>query len=565
MKKNVFIMSALALSALVATSCTKPNEEVQVGGEATVVLTAQLPNDLQNRANGPRRAAAKYGDGKTATTLDYAVYQVTDNAGTKTYTLMPTLGKTDEPINLSATVKLQLVNGNTYAVVFWADAPTSIYTFTAGANAATVTADYTYAAANVEAYDAFYAMKEFTLNGALQEIIDMKRPFAQLNIGTADLAASKAAGVEVTQASIKVKTYNTLDLIGGDVSGENEVSFALAALPTGETFPVSGYEYLTMNYLLMPADKKADNTITISYDNTAAGTRTFNNVPLQRNYRTNIYGNLLTGTAEFNIIIKPEFDGEKNIEVWDGTTVTEPALVGDAYIVTKAAEWAWLTGKTITKNITLTNDIDFGGYSIKPICPRGITFEGNDHILSNMNIVANPHDNYSVGLFYGTAMQGATLKNFTLKDTKVVSTNATNGYAGIVLGDAQGSQPVTIDNVHVLNGEVSGVQSVGGIVGFSSSSATLNISNCSVKSTKITNLSVANESGFVASLVGRVVGTANLSDCVLDDITIDAYYAARRGETSIDKVAAVNNTSSALTTSNITGEENVTVTKTAIE
>lgn len=75
MKKNLVIMSALALSALFATSCTKQNDDVQVGGEATVVLTAQLPSDIQNN-NGPRRKAAVYGDGKTATTLDYAVYQV---------------------------------------------------------------------------------------------------------------------------------------------------------------------------------------------------------------------------------------------------------------------------------------------------------------------------------------------------------------------------------------------------------------------------------------------------------------------------------------------------------
>ena len=563
MKKSLFI-AAITLSALCATSCTKGND-VQVGGESTVILTAQLPEGIQS--NGPRRKAAVYGDGKTATTLDYAVYQVTTDAtaGTKTYNLISSLGKTDVTINISATVTLQLINGNTYAIVFWADAPSSIYTFTADVNTATITADYTTATASAEAYDAFYALKEFTVNGAMQETVELKRPFAQLNIGTADLTAATTAGVTVTKAGIQVKTYKTLNLISGEVSNEEDVTFAQAALPTGETFPVIGYDYLTMNYLLMPVDKKADNNITISYDNAAAGTRTFNNVPLQRNYRTNIYGNLLTSSTTFNVVITPGFN-DGDITYWDGTSTSEPqkdATTG-AYQVSSAAEWAWLAKQTsLSSDIVITKDIDFCGHEVMSITLYGDkVFNGQNHTFSNLVLKNNElGDDKNAGLFaYATC---ATIKNLTVRKVKVISDYKDDASrAGVIIGGMQA--PLTLDNIHVIGAEISGVQSVGGLVGFSTESYKLTITNCSVDSTTITNRSVAGESGYVAGLVGRACGTNNtISNCKVSNTTITAYYATRRGEASIQPAIGVNS-GSTVNATDIDTSDKVVVTPIAI-
>ena len=560
MKKNLVIMSALALSALFATSCTKQNDDVQVGGEATVVLTAQLPSDIQNN-NGPRRKAAVYGDGKTATTLDYAVYQV--NATSGAWTKMDDFCKTGETINLSTTVKLQLVNGNTYAVIFWADAATSIYSF--DMDAMTVTADYSAATAGNEAYDAFYAVKTITVNGAMQETVELKRPFAQLNIGTADLAAATTAGVTVTKAGIKVNTYKTLNLKSGEVSDPADVEFALAALPTGETFPVAGYDYLTMNYLLMPVDKKADNTITISYDNTTASTRTFNNVPLQRNYRTNIYGNLLTSSTEFNVVITPGFDGNEPVYVWDGTTTIEPQKDANGnYLISNAAEWAWLAKQTnLYTNVYVTEDIDFQGHEVMSISIYGgKVFDGQNHTFSNLVLKNNElGDEKNAGLFgYATS---ATIKNLTVRKVKVISDYKDDASrAGVIIGGMQA--PLTLDNIHVIDAEISGVQSVGGLVGFSTESYELTITNCSVDSATITNRSVANESGYVAGLVGRACGTNNtISNCKVSNTTITAYYATRRGEASIQPAIGVNS-GSTVNATDIDASNNVIINKTVI-
>ena len=307
MKKSLLSVFAVAAGLLMATSCSNEREEVKTEGEAVVSFVAELPHSMVNRA--PKALAedvTTFGDGTTATNLNYAVYKVgTDGAWTEISDLSGS-----KTINLQTTVALKLVNGNKYAVAFWADAPSSIYTFDK-ANC-TITADYTNVATSDESLDAFYAVKEFTVNGSSQETVELYRPFAQLNIGTADLEESAKAGQEIAEAGITVKTYNTLSLKDGAVSGEADVTFAKATLPT-VTFPVTGYSYLTMNYLLMPADKSSDNTVTISYDNANVPDRVFNNVPLQRNYRTNIYGNLQTSTTEFNVIIKPEFDGTQLI------------------------------------------------------------------------------------------------------------------------------------------------------------------------------------------------------------------------------------------------------------
>ncbi len=566
MKKSLLSMFAVAAGLLMATSCSTKQEDVTTDGEATVTFTAQVPSGVNSRAPQEKTAATEFGDGTTATNLQYAVYQVTTDADNKeTWAEIVDLEGTATFTNLQATVSLKLVNGNTYAVAFWADATTadenSIYTF--DKKNCEITADYQGVATSNEKLDAFYAVKEFKVAGASQETVELHRPFAQLNIGTADLGAATAAGYTVNAAGVKVMVPNKLNLKDGSVSGAQEVTFAQAAVPEDKTFPVAGYSYLTMNYLLMSEDKTADNTVTISYDNKNVPERTFNNVPLQRNYRTNIYGNLLTSTTEFNVIIKPEFeDPDYVVEIWDGTTKTQPQVdANGAYLVTKAAEWAWLTGKTIgDHNITLTNDIDFEGKTITPICLCGVVFEGNNHVLSNMNIVAPAADNYSVGLFYGTAMQGATIQNLTVKGAKVTSTNPDKGMAAVILGDTQGNQPVNITNVHVLNGEVCGVKAVAGLVGFSASGMTLNVTNCSVKETTVKNLAVAGESSFVASLVGRVVGTANLTDCVVENNTIDAFYSAARGAATIDAIAGVNS-GAKLNTVNVTGAATVSVDK----
>ena len=42
----------------------------------------------------------------------------------------------------------------------------------------------------------------------------------------------------------------------------------------------------------------------------------FSNVPFRRNWRTNIYGNLLTGDVTYNIVIDPDWDDDFEISIF---------------------------------------------------------------------------------------------------------------------------------------------------------------------------------------------------------------------------------------------------------
>lgn len=527
MVKRFLSMFAIA-SMMLATSCTNDEfDSIQTGNEATVSFTAQLPDGLQTKSN--------YGDGTTATTLSYAVYKVTNDV----WTLCEDLGGDIDNFHITTTVSLRLVNGNTYAVVFWADAPRSIYTF--DSENIKVTANYTDVRSNQEELDAFFAVAT-TEPGVTSYEVKLKRPFAQLNIGTADLEKAAAAEVNVGQAGIAVSAYTSFDFKTQNVLGDAvSVTFGPENLPsTDKPFPVEGYKYLTMNYLLMPADKQ---TVDVTLNCEGVKSQTFQNVPLQRNYRTNIYGNLLTHNEGFEVEIEPDFDGDYNSN-GGGEYSSIPQIVDGYYEVANAEQFIWLTNNyqwQNTNGIKLVADIDFDGANVKPVIALNGTFDGQNHTMSNFAIGTSGS---GTGLFSGDNIGTITIQNVTFKNVKAVHPNAADahGYAGVVLGGVlQNSANVTLNNVIVDKAEVKGVQSVGGLVGLVSGTTTLSINNCQVINSNLSNYSMDGESGYVATLVGKYAGTVNITGNVVSkNNKVVGIYAGgtSRPENSIDEIAA---------------------------
>ena len=331
--------------AMIATSC---QQEVDLGVNAGETATVSF------NINAP--ASRAFSDGTTATVLQYAVY---DANGTELTALTKSLEKQNaETINISTTVNLQLVTGNTYAVIFWAAAPNAPYTVNFAEQ--TMTVDYSNAASNDENRDAFYKYHTFTVKGAQTETIELRRPFAQLNIGTNDYAAAASAGYTPETSSVTVKNiYKTLNLNEGNVSNPVAVTFAENAIPTGETFPVAGYDYLAMNYLLV--DERVNIEVEFSYKDAGAvqgeetKTRTVGSVPVERNHRTNLYGSILTSDVAINVIIKPEYETPDHVAealylaaaVGGEVTLTEDVVLTEPLNI-QANMTLNLNGKTIT-------------------------------------------------------------------------------------------------------------------------------------------------------------------------------------------------------------------------
>ena len=312
MKRYFKTITAVVLAALTTVACQKENfgDATPAGQEVDVTL------DLL----APQIGTKSYGDGTTAKTVYVHVYQQ-DADGNLTYiepaaegASLKTPSQSLTLNGLNATYSTRLVTGQTYTFVFWAQADNAPYTYNTATK--TITVNYASAAGNDESRDAFYnVLPNVKIEGAYTASVQLTRPFAQLNFGVTneDYAAAKAAGLEVTDAQVKLTNAATsLNLLDGTASGSEEVTFAAAALPT-ETLSAAGttYKYVAMDYVLVGKAKTlSDVTLTLTANDTQSTTPEYSwsNVPLQGNYRTNIVGNLFTSPAEVNITVDPAFD-----------------------------------------------------------------------------------------------------------------------------------------------------------------------------------------------------------------------------------------------------------------
>lgn len=311
--KKLLLHAAVLATMLTSISCSQ--EEVaggQAGDESVVTFTAQLPGSPQSKA---------IGDGMTATTLSYAVYA----QGTTT----PLITSEDEVTftNGQATISLRLASGRSYDLLFWADAydaEDSNAPYTVDFKTQTLTIDYDAAKtlSNDERRDAFFGTTTIEVKGAVNGNVTLKRPFAQLNIGTDDMkdAANTGLNTDSLRTSVTVKNvYKNLNLMNGGVGEYVTVTFEENDIPEGQ-FTANGntYDYLALNYLLVGTDKgvvDCEFTYTDGATNDSKTiSKTISNVPVQRNYRTNIFGSILTGAVDLGITIDPDFASDHNYE-----------------------------------------------------------------------------------------------------------------------------------------------------------------------------------------------------------------------------------------------------------
>ena len=390
MKLKLFSSLALVAMMFAGTSCSS-EEVAPVTGESTVTLSVTLPDGIQSRT---------FGDGTTAQKLTMLVLDENNEA----LSVFNGADVLNTDITLTKQVNLQLAAGKTYKVVCWAAAEGAPYTF--DTTNFTVSANYVGAKTSDEALDAFYAVQSITVKGNTTETVKLYRPFAQLNIGTDDLSAAKAAGFEAETVTVTVPTYKSLNLLTGEVEAGDPraVTFAANALPAGETFPKTGYDYLSMNYLLMSTDKQlVDVEFTVKAKDGATRTLPVNAVPVQRNYRTNIYGSLLTNSVNINVEIVPAFnepgyEGEKfeatakvnGVEYPNFAAAVEAVNAGDAgtYNVVLQGTTTWETGnaggganKCFT-NPESTINLDLNGKSLTMTGSGGFVNAGKTNITN---------------------------------------------------------------------------------------------------------------------------------------------------------------------------------------
>ena len=565
MKKN-YLFGFLAMATMLFTaSCQEENLVGTSNGDtATVTFEVKTPT-LTTRA---------VGDGTTAKKLYVGVYENLN--GELKGPLEVSLIDEGETVafgnDRKATVNLALAKNKEYSVIFWAETENNADAmFDINWDDCKLTLKPSLKA-NQESYDAFWAQKDVKISNNIEEEVELKRPFAQLNIGTSDKAAAAAAGIVVDRTEVKTKVFTTFNLQNGTAADEAEVTYKMEAIADieDENFPTDAdnQSYLSLNYLLMNADKSIVD-VAFSYmdeEDDDAYALNFTSVPVQRNYRTNIYGTLLTNSANYTVEILPGFaddanpDSVHNIKVWDGVSVEEPEIVVNtenpaepvtAEVSTGAqlayiAQWlnggfannapATRAGETVDYakvTIVLNADIDLGGEEWTQIGGFGKHFEGSfdgqGHTISNFKITKKT---INQAAFFGSIAGTSTIKNFTIDNAQILypGVEAEDFYGAAVVGTVYGTH--TFENINVNNSTIQGNNKVAGLIAHDGSSNSITITNCHVSDCTIETKNEA-DGGNVAGLVGYlatkgvVISKSSVKNCVIN--AVNSADAGKRG------------------------------------
>ena len=344
MKKNLFF-GLCAASMLLMTSCDKEAFGGRFGEQETnVTLSVSLP-ELQTRA---------YGTGVNAKYLQYAVYSLDAQDAIneqieKNSLVLTQLAKNE--------LSIKLVPNTKYAIVLWADAygadATSPFPVTMKKNdngefVNTLAVDATKIKTSDDNADAFFGSYEINVTGANQYTITdalnnteisnndlkLKRPFAQLNIAStiSDYNTLVNSGFDLKKTKISVKkAYSSMNLLTGAVGDDQEITYAysdaLAAVNQDPAY--NAHKLLSVNYILMSDSKQTATEVVFTYSNgTTEGYKSYYNVPLRRNWRTNIYGDLFTNKVGITVSIAPSFADQIDAN-GDGKADTENQYSGN--------------------------------------------------------------------------------------------------------------------------------------------------------------------------------------------------------------------------------------------
>ena len=432
--KAIYLAITAAAAALLLSACQR-NE---LGGgslsgeEVSVSISAVMPDG----GSAVVKSDTEPGDGSLANRCIMQIYYLPDVES----------GSADPiPYGDRVTVAVsgmkalfpdqRLVSGHHYRFVFWADCVTD------NSSAEALAQDLHYDteefpivsfkeeedgtlsySSNDDTRDAFFAAEERNISGPSSLSFDLKRPFGQLNIITTDWGVIPGDVVDQLRPSkvrLDFKSLpNSIDLVSGDVTGDVDI---ISEVVEVSQVPLNGdSKQLSFDYIFAPYEEEGEeqqlvlNDFTMHFmngeDQKTLSAYTFQNIPVRRNYRTNVSGNLLTDRTGIDVEVVPDFN-EPAIEI-----NTEEELVdvltngGDAVLtgdITVSAQTLSLTegetasldldGHTITFNAVMTAE------------NASVTF--TDGTIVTQNLAAVTYDAFEVGNNGSLTLDGITFES----------------------------------------------------------------------------------------------------------------------------------------------------------
>ena len=554
MKK--ILLPILALGGLMfASSCQMDEPDAgTLTGEVDFSITAGIPSGITTYSPTDGEAFSHLGGANNVDATHYDLRYILevydgDNLAYREVKYVDE-GFADTKASFSARLLAK-----SYTFVLWADfveAPSSDGTYTDlyysadDLQAISYTAAVDGSALSTDLADAYAAKKVIDLSeSSKNESITLQRPFGKIRL----LATDKDIANKVPETPVSVKLDfgsakfpSSFNALTGDVTGEFVVNAVTTSSVKEDAQSVDGttkhegayllgyiYAFASTPQAAYPID------VTVYSDANATsqiGYRELTNIPVSANKLTTVIGNFYTNEGNIDVIVEDDFgSGEVVINKWDGSAEkpeTDPDDE-DTYLITTPAELAWVAEQVNSmaeyfegKTILLMNDIDLSGSYWTPVGNvteyptvtfKG-TFDGQDHIISNLT-ASDDTEGYAAAGLFGSIL--GTVKNVRLKDVNIRSTH----YAGAVVGYSSMNGAI-IDNCHVDGGTITSVpentgsaydngDKAGGIIGYY------------VTGDKVTNCSAKNLTITAYRDLGGITGCGPLSgmtDCSVENIIL---------------------------------------------
>ena len=356
MKKIFKTLSASVLMALALTACQK---EEFGGNEAEGIYTFEVSAD--NIAT--KAAIDRDGNGTAVNRFIMEVYLAKT---TGELVLLDRQVKAPTAASPKSTsFNLTLIKDQEYKVLFWADkgddSMGDLYYKTTD-NLQNVSFLNAARKGNNDALDAFSKMEVITREeskAGFTKSVQLTRPFGQVNFITTDIPAINAltGGSAFLPTDVKVSyvTCTGFNVLTQTGTGSEAIEYTAPVYSAMDPATNPAKYTLSMDYMLTAtSDRETRNLVKLTalangYELTTVEVA---NYPVQRNYRTNIIGKILTGDATFDITIDPIYGGEHNNYIAssnEGITnaisagATTISLTPGTYIIPDDAK-----GKTLT-------------------------------------------------------------------------------------------------------------------------------------------------------------------------------------------------------------------------
>ncbi len=203
--------------------------------------------------------------------------------------------------NTPQTFSLRLVTGIEYQVSAWADYGEEYYNVTnAIGEAPKVEMTDLELNGSDSKNDAYFITEDitFTTAGSSTDLV-LRRPFGLVKISTTDNESPAVANAGLNPTDYKIATIDvptSLDLLSGEAGDIETVSIA-GAVATTESELSYDYYFASVNgdLLNFSAEYLKGSETVVTYD--------FENVPVRRNFITNITGSILTHEGSVNISV----------------------------------------------------------------------------------------------------------------------------------------------------------------------------------------------------------------------------------------------------------------------